>query len=203
MKRLALFILFGLGVLGLEAQTPVPPTPPSPEQRPWAGTGTSELGMANLSFTNSAGQRYTVNQLAGSLQNLQGAVNQALPLLSAFNENYSNTVSANQGTLAGAISGILSGNRNGASQQGATNSSRLSSLLGALQGMLGNTNGPATAVNTNTVNGLLALQGELQPVVSTLRSLNLQPYATSTTSTSPGNRISYPPPAPPPRPTGR
>lgn len=204
MKEFALCILVGLGIFSVQAQTPAPVTSAPP---PGTISSTNALGMGNVTFTNSSGQSYTMPQLAGQLQNLRAAVEDSLPLLSAFNETFSNTLSGSQGTLASAIFGIFSGNRNSASQEqgNATNanSSRLGNLLGALQGILGNTNAPTTALNTNTVHDLVALENELQPVASILRSLNLQPAANTAISGSPGNRIGFPPPAAPPTPTGR
>jgi hypothetical protein len=191
----AITTCIGLGVsLGCaEAQYGNQPSPP---QYPGASPS-PDLGMGSMNFTNRYGQRFEVGQLGSRLQNLRAAVDDALPLLMAFNENLSNSNAAGQGSLADAIAGLLSKNRNDSSQ-GSTaggTSTQLTNLIGAVQGLLrtnGN-NGAVTTAGTNTVQNLLALEEELRPVASLLHSLNLQ-------------FSGYPPGSPafqPPTPTGR
>ncbi len=147
--------------------------------------------MGDIAFTNQAGKVYTMGDLTSRLQELRTAVDEALPLLSAFNENYSNTASSHAGGLAGAISGILSGARrnNGSQDQAASSGQRspaLSNIVGVLQGLF-RTNAPASgsaSVNTNTVHDLLALEGELEPVASVLRNMNLNTTGGSSSQTS-------------------
>ncbi len=145
-----------------------------------------------LTFTNRNGSTYNMADLTSRLQQLRTAVDQALPLLSAFNENFSNTASTQPGGLAGVISGIFSGRSSGNSQDHSGSSTRrspaLSNIVGALQGLLGtNAAGSRLAgptVNTNTVHDLLALESELQPVASVLRNLNLNNGGTTPSSST-------------------
>src|SRR5438046_797355 len=76
----------------------------------------NQLGVANLNFTNRSGASYSADQLAARLQNLRKAVDQTLPALTAFNETFP---SATNQSIAGTISGILSGALNRNSEQNA------------------------------------------------------------------------------------
>jgi hypothetical protein len=147
--------------------------------------------------------------LTGRLRDLRTAVDQALPLLSAFNENYSNTVASQPGGLAGAISGILSGSRrNGRDQTGSSGrgSSALTNVVAVLNGLFG-TNAPAAGsgatVNTNMVHDLLALEGELEPVAAVLRNMNLDSARGSSYYAGEEEPEDADEPEPPPTPTGR
>src|SRR3569832_1913533 len=88
-------------------------------------------------FSNQVGQAFSPNQLATQLQNLRAVVDQTLPLLSAFNQSYSNAAPEKQ-TVGGALSGIVSDvlHRNQSSQNTSQSSLNGSNLLGILRGLL-------------------------------------------------------------------
>src|SRR5579872_2400426 len=68
------------------------PTIPAPQTVPTAGYPgyTNQPNVGGLTFSNRAGQTYSPEDLANQLQNLRTAIDQALPVLAAFNEHYSN-----------------------------------------------------------------------------------------------------------------
>lgn len=127
-------------------------------------------------FSNQAGQAYSTHDLAFQLQNLRSAIDQALPALSAFNESYSNMNNGGKQTVGGALSGIVSDvlHRN-QGQTGAGQSLTTSNLLSALQGVLHPNNSTSTSNSTPNPQDLIALQNDLQPVISVLERLNVNP----------------------------
>ena len=165
------------GATSMMAQTAPVQTPQN-----LAGPGsinTNELGIGGLTFTNRTGQTFSPDELASQLQNLRSAIDQALPVLSAFNENYSNSVSGGKQTIGGTLSGIVSDvlHRNqGASQNATANQSSLgaTNLLAILHNLL-NTNSSNGAVGAapGTSQDLVALQNGLQPVATILQRLTL------------------------------
>jgi hypothetical protein len=184
MHRTILLLFVIVSALSTSAQTAPPGTISQPPAPPVSGT--NELGPNNLSFTNHSGTSYSVEQLAGQLQNLRTSVEQTLPMLSAFNETFSNSVSHGGSSVVGAISGILSGaldrkTANNTSGHSTTN------LLTVLQRLL-TTNGPAsTTINPNRVQDLNNLQKDLQPVASVLQSLNVAGSSGNRPSAEPGS----------------
>src|SRR5512143_2839683 len=96
-------LVAGLGTSAAWSQTAAtqPPSTYTP-----AGTSGS-LGASSLTFSNSTGQAYTVEQLATQLRNLRTAVDQTLPMLTAFNQSFAGT--ANQKNLTGRLEGLVSG----------------------------------------------------------------------------------------------
>src|ERR1043165_6081730 len=97
------FIVFS-GITMALGQTPPIQTPQTypaqtPQTYPAPGAaGYNQQGMGGLTFSNRMGQTFSPNDLASQLQNLRGVVDQTLPLLSAFNENYSNSVTGGRQT---------------------------------------------------------------------------------------------------------
>ncbi len=130
--------------------------------------GSSALGGANVTITNQSGGTFTVADLAHQLQNLKGAVDQTMPMLTSFNARYS---SANNGAggLAGALSGLLHRNGNQGQNQ---STSELTNVLSALRSLL-STNGSSSsvAISATTLSDLQALQRDLEPTIPLLQSL--------------------------------
>jgi hypothetical protein len=144
-----------------------------------SGTTGYNTQPGGILFSNQAGQAYSTHDLASQLQNLRAAIDQALPALSAFNQSYSNMNTGGNQTVGGALSGIVSDvlHRNqGSTQTGAGQSSTTSNLLSALQGVLHPNNSTTTASSgTPNPQDLIALQNDLQPVLSVLERLNVNP----------------------------
>jgi hypothetical protein len=158
-----------------------------------SGTTGYNAQPGGILFSNQAGQAYSTHDLAFQLQNLRAAIDQALPALSAFNQSYSNMNSGGNQTVGGALSGIVSDvlHRNqGSTQTGAGQSSTTSNLLFALQGVL-HPNNP-TSANSATPNpqDLIALQNDLQPVLSVLERLNVNPAPNRVPAPYPNSGIS-------------
>jgi hypothetical protein len=135
----------------------------------------TSVDASGSSFTNSAGNTYTVEELARSLRDLQAAIDRTMPVLTALNETYSNSL-ANQ-SLTGKLTGLLSGalNRNSSSTSTAnTNSGAWSSAMARLQGLLGtNSASGELTLNANTERDLLKLRDQLQPVQTSLSKIGL------------------------------
>ena len=167
-----IFLLAFVSISAL-AQTSPPGTISQRPNQPNANTGigtvgstTSDSTTGTLTFTNSSGSVYSVEQLAEQLSQLRAAVDQTLPVLSAFTQNYSNLANGNQ-TVAGKLSNILGGalNRN-SGQTNATSqtSAQLTNLWGGLQRMLNKNQTNTVALDPATVRELVTLQKDLQPV---------------------------------------
>jgi len=145
-----------------------------------SATSASAGATSGLTFTNKQGQSYSVDQLADQLKTLRGTVDQVMPMLQAFNENYSNSATGDR-TLTGKLSGLLSDSlhRNeSATNSNSTGSSQNSSgkygnVVDALQGLLSKNDPSAPAISVNTIRDLGTLYGQLQPVNSTLQNLNV------------------------------
>ncbi len=89
----SIFVLVALfGSLSGYGQNPPPstisqPAPATPDTNQSSHpSATNLLSQSNLTFTNSAGTVFSVDQLAGQLQNLRQAVEQTLPMLTAFTQ---------------------------------------------------------------------------------------------------------------------
>ncbi len=175
-------IVIGLitGATSVLAQT----TPvPAPQTYPYpAYANTNQFGAGNPTFANGAGQNFTPEQLATQLQNLRSAIDQTLPMLSAFNQQYSNSAAGGKQSVRSEISGIVSDvfHRNqGANQNNAGRSSfSTSNLLSMLHGLLSTNSTSATAATPANAQDLIALQNDLQPVESILQRLNVTPNPT-------------------------
>ncbi len=200
------------GIFPAWAQSPPPGTisrPPASApsggiSQPTPTTPTyNAAGQGNLTFTNNFGAVYSVNQLAGQLQALRQAVDQTLPMLGAFTQTYSNSLPAGQGTLGGAISGILSGVLNRNNTNAAPSSTQGTNLLAVLQQMLTTNAPPSTPVNPTKFQDVVALQQRLQTIPPLLQTLNVGSTTNQfaiPSSTYPQNPPTYPQN---PLPTGR
>lgn len=202
MKTISLLVVFSSAVLTLTAF--------GQDQSSQAGTGNristtnsssatsasaSATGAAALSFTNKQGQSFSVDQLADQLKNLRSTVDQMMPMLQAFNETYSNSVSGEK-TLTGRLSGLLSDSlrrnesaTNGGNSVSNQNSGRYGNVVDALQGLLSKNNPNSPPINANTVRDLETLYGQLQPVSSTLQNLNVNIGAGSSSTTNSGSGL--------------
>lgn len=148
--------------------------------------GQNQTAANSLSFSNSAGQVFTVQELAQDLRNLNDVVVKAMPALTAFNDAISGTP-AHQ-TLAGAISNLVSGTLNkNASQTNASpdpSSAMLNALVAEMRGQ-----GAQTSPNPNVAKDLVRLRNELQPVAPLLQTL----VQTTPPNQPPDEVISRPP----------
>src|SRR5256885_6450726 len=141
-----------------------------------ATTSNSTTAAANLTFTNKEGRSYTVDQLANELKTLRASVEQAMPMLQAFNESYSNSATGDRsltGRLSGLLSGALNRNQNTNTAEQSSGSGRYADLVGALQGVLARNNPNSPPISANTIRDLETLYGQLQPVNTTLQNLNV------------------------------
>src|SRR5207237_10210724 len=128
-----------------------------------SSTAANQSAAANLTFTNAQGQSYTVAQLAEQLKTLRATVEQAVPMISAFNETYSNSPSGDK-TLTGRISGLLSGaiNRNQTnSRDSDQNSGKYGKLVTALENAHSKDKGGSVQISANTVCELYICEVEL------------------------------------------
>lgn len=203
MKRVSLFSMAMLATTAawaaqpsqvISSPAPQPSTGNTNQSTP-SGQATPS-GLGNLSFTNSSGTVYTMDQLAVQLQKLRGSVEQTLPMLSAFTQTFSNAAPGGASSIAGAISSILSEalNRNSGQTQNVAGTSgqtttRTNSLMAVLQGLMNTNATGSAALNPNTVQDLVTLQEDLQPVTSILQNLNVSTNLNQTTSptTTTGN----------------
>jgi len=137
---------------------------------------TATTATSSAVFTNSTGQTFTADQLAENLKNLRSAIEQAMPMVTAITETYSNSAGKDKswtGRLSDFVSGALS--KDGQSTSGQS-PSKLNEVVGAVRGLWG-TNSSSTAsssaTDANTVQKLVTLQTELKPVLPTLDQLNV------------------------------
>jgi len=140
---------------------------------------------SNLTFTNRQGEPYTVEQLANELRSLRSAVEQALPMLNAFNETYSNSVAGDQsltGKLTGLLSDTITRNQGAATNSSGQSSPGFAAVVAALQTLLNTnkSNAGTVPLNPQTLRELPALQAQLESVASTLQKLNVDISSTST-----------------------
>lgn len=142
-------------------------------------TTATSASASGVIVTNKEGQTYTVDQLAQQLKTLRGTVDQIMPMLQAFNETYSNSVSGDR-TLTGKLSGLLSNSlrRNESATNASNNTSTQSSdrygnVVDALQKLLAKDNPNSPPISANTIRDLESLYGQLQPVGGTLQNLNV------------------------------
>jgi hypothetical protein len=141
----------------------------SPAYGEQGAVGQNQTSANSLSFSNSAGQVFTVQELAQNLRNLSDVVVKTMPALTAFNDALSGAP-AHQ-TLAGAISNLVSGtlNKNATPTNAAPDpsSAMLNALVAELRGQ-----GEAQATpNPNVARDLTRLRNDLQPVAPLLQTL--------------------------------
>jgi len=170
-------------------QTPPGIVAPSTNQR-ITSVSTNRFELGNLSFTNSTGTAYSADQLAARLQELRAAVDQAMPVIAAFNESFSNSSHSIKGTVTDLLSGVL--NR-GTNRVTSSESPGVSNLVANLQKLLTTNSTGSVAVSANLTKDLSTLQAQLQQIDLTLQSLNVA----ATTNPASGSTIQ------PLTPTGR
>ena len=185
MIKSTVFLMIMLGAISTLAQT----TPGSvlPMQQSFE-QGTNQQSTGTAVFSSPNGQSFSVEQLAAQLQSLRSSVEQTLPVLGAFNQNYSNSLGGGNQSIGGAISGLLSGALNKTQQStsapAAHNSLSVSNVLVALQNLVSTNRTSSAPVNPNTLRDLATLQNELQPVLVILQNLNV--------GNLPGNQFAQP-----------
>ena len=180
-KRLILLFFVSLAPASLFAQYPpaqVPQTYPYPGY-----ANNNPRGRVGFTFTNRVGQVFSPEDLAVQLQNLRAVVDQTLPILSAFNEQYSNSVTAGGQNARGALSGIVTDalHRNQtqtpAQANGNLNALAATNLLSILPGLLSTNSTGAVGASPGNVQDLVALQNQLQSVEPLLQRLNGGPVS--------------------------
>jgi hypothetical protein len=178
------FLLVACGALSAVAQTSSDPATQVQTQPANVSNGQQGAGGlgGGLTFSNRLGQTFSADDLATKLQNLRSAVDQALPALTAFNENYSNNVVTGRrptggGTLSGLVSDVLHKNQsvgqNSPNAQGGTFSA--TNVLSVLHGLLNTNSVEASGSTPGNAQDLIALQSDLQPVLAMLQRLNVGP----------------------------
>ena len=167
-------LLAVVGIVSVWAQT-TPSSAPTSVNTPTANYNnqSSTAVSSSMTFSNSSGQAFTVDQLANQLKMLRTAVDQTLPMLTAFNQSSAATGSSIKGRLEGLVSGALNHN---------TSSPTVSNLLTSLKGVLGSSTNTTSATDAKTLQDLATLQNDLQPLPPLLQSLNIG--ASSTTPNS-------------------
>ena len=142
---------------------------------------------SGLSFTNNSGQQFSVDDLAAQLRNLRASIERTLPMLSAFNQNYSNSTpgtasQALENRVSSYVSGFLNkrSSQNAAASTNSTGTEAVSNLVARLGGALGANTGTTAPVDANTLRRLTELQQELQNLSPTLAALNISTNSNGT-----------------------
>jgi hypothetical protein len=153
--------------------------------------------VQGVTFTNKTGTAFSVEQLANQLKTLQTSIDQTLPVLTAFNENF--VSGADGATIGGALSNLVTSvlRKNNTPSSGQIPAA-VTSLIAAMRGQ---GNAGATSVPANATKDLVTLQNDLQPIPGLLQDLN-----PSGTGANPSQVISSPATNGAPRtlaPTGR
>src|SRR5947209_1259243 len=81
----------------------VPQTQPA-----YVNNSSGQFATGGLSFSNHLGQIFSADDLAGKLQNLRAAIDETLPVLAAFNDHFSNSVTTSQQSIGATLSDIVS-----------------------------------------------------------------------------------------------
>ncbi len=178
MKRMVLLLFAFNAVVHGQTAPPgtisAPPPTTSTNRLNTPDTGLIAGAGAGAMFTNSAGAAFSVTQLNSQLQNLRSAVDQLLPTLAAFNETSSNSIAREHPSTGGAVSEFLKGLSRGSSQGTASSSgSSTNKIIAGLENLLGGNSASQNGSNPRTTSDLMALQKDLQPVVSTLEDLHV------------------------------
>lgn len=169
---------------------------------------TNQPTAGGVMFSNRFGQTYSANELAAQLQNLRSIVDQTLPLLSGFNDAYSNSISGGRQTVGGALSGIVSDVFHRNQQPGQTTGTSqgafsTTNLMAVLHGLLNTNSAGAAGTAPGNAEDLKALETALQPVASILQRLNVSPTPAAFPNQTPYNNGTVPMPNPNISPTGR
>lgn len=177
MKRAVFILSLALGAVSVFAQNnPVVQQQPNNYNNQPANAGTYNTNVSTpapvnvpqgVTFTNKTGTAYSVEQLANQLRTLQTSVDQTLPVLSAFNENF---ISGSDGaSIGGALSNLVTSvlRKNNTSSSGQIPAA-VTSLIAAMRGQ----SGGAISVPANATKDLATLQNDLQPIPGLLQDLN-------------------------------
>ena len=165
MQRTSLLILLLTSVsVGAQVMTVDPPVlTPSPVVVP----GGPVMGSAvNPAVTNSGPANLTPADLTAMLANLQGAVQEALPVVAAFNDTFVFT----NGVAPGANMSVNLG-RNMATNVASNFGVNFARPAVAPLGVLNSVAGPPGSVNA-TMRALVILQQEMQEILPMLNALN-------------------------------
>lgn len=160
---------------------------------------TGQPGTGGMTYSNRLGQTFSTDDLAGKLQNLRMAVDEMLPALQAFNEQYSNSVTSSgqpqsvTGALSGIVSDVLHKNQP-SSQNSATGQNALSAsnLLSVLHGLLNKNSSTTAATPPANAQDLVNLQRDLQPLLADLQRLNVGPSVNPTSTPNPTGNTTEP-----------
>lgn len=127
-------------------------------------------GQSSMTFSNRSGAMFSIDQLAAQMKAVQAAVDQALPTLAAFNEDFvAGNPGANSslgGTLSNLLSGVLRQNNNNNSPGAST------PVINLMTALRQNSKGviPSSA---NVPRDLQSLQTELTSVQQIFQNLGV------------------------------
>ncbi len=174
MKPLFFHVTMLLAAASVCAQTQLGNQRISSPPSAYGTSGTNQFGSSGLSATN---QPYSMNELANQLANLNTAVEQTMPVLSAVTSQAASAPASRGQELANAISGVLSGALGRGTNQSSSGlgrySSGVSNFLSGFANASANTNSGMASLDANTLSQLRTLQADLNPVLSILRNLRL------------------------------
>jgi len=200
MKNLLLLSVACLSVsFSALAQTQTSSSQVPQTQPAYVNNSSGQLGSGGLSFSNHLGQIFSADDLAGKLQNLRAAIDETLPVLAAFNDHFSNSVTKSQQTIGGTLSDIVSdvlhkNQSTGQTAQPATTTQSTfstSNILSVLNGLLNKNSSATSASITNQASSqdLISLQRDLQPALADLQRLNVGPSISPTSTPNPTGNI--------------
>jgi hypothetical protein len=157
---------------------------------------TNGFGTGGMTYSNRLGQVFSADDLASKLQSLRSSLDETLPALQAFNEQFSNSVAASsQQGVSGALSGIVSDvlHRNQPAGQNSTattqSSFNTSNVLAVLRNLLNKNSSTGTTATPANAQDLANLQRDLQPVLADLQRLNVGPSVNPTTTPNPTGNL--------------
>lgn len=198
-KNMVFLLSLVLAPAAVLAQTTTTTPGAAPQTYPNRGfANTNQAGVGGLSFSNGAGQNFTPEELASQLQNLRAAIDQTLPILSAFNQHASNSIAPGRQTVTGALSGIVSDalrrNRVGQGNTAGQSSFGSSNLLSILHSLVNTNSTGAFGASPSNAQDLIALQSNLESAGTLLQRLNVSPnpnpMATPSPQPYPGGNLS-------------
>jgi hypothetical protein len=176
------------------SSTQVPQTQPA-----YVNNSSGQFANGGLSFSNHLGQIFSADDLAGKLQNLRAAIDETLPVLAAFNDHFSNSVTTSQQTIGGTLSDIVSdvlhkNQSTGQTAQPATTTQSTfstSNIVSVLHGLLNKNSSGTSASITNQASAqdLIGLQRDLQPALADLQRLNVGPSISPTSTPNPTGNL--------------
>src|SRR5215207_4165682 len=117
MKRILFLVLSVLSTVTIVAQTSPNPSSDSVISAPRPSPAKeSDLGAANLTFTNQSGGTFSVADLESQLRKLQASVEQTLPMVVAYNSSFGSGTGAAE-AIGGVLSKVLSRGEKKADQE--------------------------------------------------------------------------------------